>query len=164
TARQLPWAFVQHIKLVEVRKQIEVLASAEKFFESQVLFSLFDLGIFRELARGPRTADELAGSITGHAEEAPERRTALVAVLDAARSRGPDRRVSPHRRAARHARSRRPRCLRRSDVPARTHVRRDPDLEHAAPHRYGSLARAARTLLPVARAGGPHDRAGAVPQ
>ncbi|HUS65350.1 MAG TPA: methyltransferase [Kofleriaceae bacterium] len=51
------------------------LAPAESFFTSAVLFALVDLGIYRELADGPRTHTELHRATGGDAES-------LRAVLD----------------------------------------------------------------------------------
>ena len=45
------------------RWQIEALGVAEGFFESQVLFSVVELGVFELLAEAPRTLDQLAGDI-----------------------------------------------------------------------------------------------------
>lgn len=87
---QLPVAYkhppelVRPIPLSEIKKQIEVLGHAEKFFESQVLFSLFELGVFAALVDGPKTADELAASIACDVDGAAARRGALRAILDAA--------------------------------------------------------------------------------
>jgi 2-polyprenyl-3-methyl-5-hydroxy-6-metoxy-1,4-benzoquinol methylase len=47
-------------KLSLARTQIEALEMAEGFFQSQVLFSLNELGVFDDLAEGPRTLDEIA--------------------------------------------------------------------------------------------------------
>jgi 2-polyprenyl-3-methyl-5-hydroxy-6-metoxy-1,4-benzoquinol methylase len=59
------------------RWQIEALGLAEGFFESQVLFSVNELGVFDLLAPGPRTVDELAAEI-------PADRGALERLLNAA--------------------------------------------------------------------------------
>ncbi|GJM20511.1 MAG: methyltransferase [Planctomycetota bacterium] len=61
----------------DIRKQIDTLQIAERFFDSLLLFNLADLGVFAALAHGPRTLDELATATGGHAET-------LRAVLDAA--------------------------------------------------------------------------------
>ena len=45
------------------RRQIELLETAHAFFGAQVLFTANELGVFGELARGPHSAEELAGVI-----------------------------------------------------------------------------------------------------
>lgn len=72
----IPRPIMQAISLTDVKKQIATLQSAERFFESFLVFALLDLGIFRRLAGGPRTFDELNRAIGGHAE-------ALRGILDA---------------------------------------------------------------------------------
>jgi 2-polyprenyl-3-methyl-5-hydroxy-6-metoxy-1,4-benzoquinol methylase len=59
------------------RLQIDALGLAEGFFESQVLFSVNELGVFDLLAAGSRTLDELADGI-------PADRGALERLLNAA--------------------------------------------------------------------------------
>jgi len=54
------------------RRQIELLETAHGYFGSQVLFSANELGVFDELAKGPRKADELA-EIIGANHDALER-------------------------------------------------------------------------------------------
>lgn len=61
----------------DIRKQVDTLQIAERFFDSLLLFSLADLGVFGALSAGPRTLEELADAVGGHAET-------LRAVLDAA--------------------------------------------------------------------------------
>ena len=60
----------------DVRKQVATLQVAERFFDSLLLFSLFELGVFRHLAAGPRRLEDLAQAVGGQAP-------ILRAVLDA---------------------------------------------------------------------------------
>lgn len=62
--------------LPDIRKQLATLEIAERFFESAVLFALFELGVFGELASKPGELDGLHGAVGG------ERET-LRAILDA---------------------------------------------------------------------------------
>lgn len=55
-----------------VRRQIELLEIAHGYFGSQVLFTANELGVFGELANGPRSARELAQAI-GANDDALER-------------------------------------------------------------------------------------------
>jgi 2-polyprenyl-3-methyl-5-hydroxy-6-metoxy-1,4-benzoquinol methylase len=55
-----------------VRRQIELLDTAHGYFGSQVLFTANELGVFGELADGPRTANRLAQSLEAD-EDALER-------------------------------------------------------------------------------------------
>lgn len=59
-----------------VRRQVETLQIAERFFDSILLFALFQLDVFRHLAEGPRPLGELARQVGGSEEK-------LRAVLDA---------------------------------------------------------------------------------
>jgi precorrin-6B methylase 2 len=68
---------VRTLSLVDIKKQVAVLEIAERFFDSITLFALFEAGVFRELAAGPRTLDELQTAIAGDEES-------LRATLDAA--------------------------------------------------------------------------------
>jgi precorrin-6B methylase 2 len=61
----------------DVRRQVDTLGVAERFFDSALLFTLFDLGVFRRLAEGAATLDELAEAVGGDRET-------LRAVLDGA--------------------------------------------------------------------------------
>ncbi len=65
------------IGLGDIKKQVSTLQIAERFFDSVALFSLFELGVFRGLAQGGRTLDELHAGVGGSRET-------LRAVLDAA--------------------------------------------------------------------------------
>ena len=65
------------IALRDIQKQVATLQVAERFFDSVVTFALFEVGIFRELATGPKTFEQLQGRIDGDAES-------LRATLDAA--------------------------------------------------------------------------------
>lgn len=55
-----------------VRRQIELLETAEGFFSSQVLFTANELGVFEELAKEPGSARDLARAVEAD-EEALER-------------------------------------------------------------------------------------------
>ncbi len=61
----------------DIRKQVDTLQVAERFFDSLLLFALFELGVFRHLADGPRTLDELTSDTDGDRET-------LRALLDGA--------------------------------------------------------------------------------
>jgi ubiquinone/menaquinone biosynthesis C-methylase UbiE len=65
------------VSLETLRRQAETLQVAERFFDSVVLFALFDLGIFAELSSGQKTLAELQPRIRGD-------RDTLEAILDAA--------------------------------------------------------------------------------
>ena len=69
------------IPFSDIRKQVGTLQVAERFFDSLLLFTLFDLGIFRHLAAGPRGLEELAQAVGGHT-------STLRAVLDASVATG----------------------------------------------------------------------------
>ncbi len=58
-------------------QQVEVLAQAERFLESAVLFALVESGLLEHLADGPRTLDELAAPD-------PEALDSVEALVDAA--------------------------------------------------------------------------------
>ena len=68
---------LSEIGLKDIKRQVATLAVAERFFDSAVLFALFELGVFRLLADGPRDLEALHGEIGGSKET-------LRAVLDAA--------------------------------------------------------------------------------
>ena len=68
---------MQTIAFPDVAKQAETLEIAERFFDSVVLFALFDAGVFRVLASGPKSLQELREQIGGDEES-------LRATLDAA--------------------------------------------------------------------------------
>ncbi|MGH9464060.1 MAG: methyltransferase [Thermoanaerobaculia bacterium] len=72
-----PTPSLRSIGLADIQKQFATLQVAERFFDSIVLFALFDLGVFAALAEGPGTASQLAQRL-GCSEET------LVAILDAA--------------------------------------------------------------------------------
>ncbi len=65
------------ISFPEIKAQVETLKIAERFFDSAVLFALFELGVMRALADGPRPLDELQKQVKGDEES-------LRALLDAA--------------------------------------------------------------------------------
>jgi ubiquinone/menaquinone biosynthesis C-methylase UbiE len=68
---------MQIIAFPDVEKQAETLQIAERFFDSVVLFALFETGVFRVLSLGPRTLQEIQNSTGGNEES-------LRATLDAA--------------------------------------------------------------------------------
>jgi SAM-dependent methyltransferase len=65
------------LSLRDIQKQVATLQVAERFFDSVVLFALFESGVFSALASGPRHFAELHGTIGGDADS-------LRATLDAA--------------------------------------------------------------------------------
>jgi len=65
------------IRARDIQKQMATLCVAERFFDSCVLFALFEVGVLRELAAGPKSLDELHGAVGGDRES-------LCATLDAA--------------------------------------------------------------------------------
>lgn len=65
------------IAMDDIQKQVSTLQVAERFFDSVVTFALLEVGIFRELATGPKTFEQLQGRVDGDAES-------LRAILDAA--------------------------------------------------------------------------------
>ena len=67
---------MQIVDLADIKKQVATLGVAERFFDSIVLFALFDAGVLKHLSNGPRTLDELQGKIKGDRES-------LRAALDA---------------------------------------------------------------------------------
>ena len=68
---------MQTISLADIQKQVAVLGVAERFFDSIVLFALLEIGVFKELASGPKTLSQLQEAIGG--SQRP-----LRAALDAA--------------------------------------------------------------------------------
>ena len=68
---------MQIIAFPDVEKQAETLAIAERFFDSVVLFALFEMGVFTVLSVGPKTLQEIEDSTGGDVES-------LRATLDAA--------------------------------------------------------------------------------
>ena len=68
---------METISLDDAQKTIATLQFAERFFDSVVLFALFELGVFRFLAMGEKSLDELHASVGGNSET-------LEAALDAA--------------------------------------------------------------------------------
>jgi 3-hydroxy-5-methyl-1-naphthoate 3-O-methyltransferase len=68
---------MQTISLADIRKQVALLQIAERFFDSITLFALFDAGVLKILASGPKTLREIQGDIGGDEES-------LRATLDAA--------------------------------------------------------------------------------
>jgi ubiquinone/menaquinone biosynthesis C-methylase UbiE len=63
--------------LPNIQKQVATLQVAERFFDSVLLFALFETGVFRALASGPKQLAELHAIIGGDEES-------LRAALDAA--------------------------------------------------------------------------------
>ena len=63
--------------LAQIQKQVATIGLAERFFDSVVLFALFELGAFTELAGGPRTLDALTAKLGCN-------RATLASILDAA--------------------------------------------------------------------------------
>jgi precorrin-6B methylase 2 len=68
---------MQTIAFADVEKQAETLQIAERFFDSVVLFALFDTGVFAVLSQGPKSLQEIQDKVGGNAES-------LRATLDAA--------------------------------------------------------------------------------
>src|SRR5690348_2292307 len=68
---------MQTISLPDIQKQVAVLAIAERFFDSVVLFALFENRVFDVLASGSKTFDEIRDATGGDPR-------ALRATLDAA--------------------------------------------------------------------------------
>jgi hypothetical protein len=64
------------LSLPDIQKQMATLAVTERYFESAVLFALFEVGVFEELATGPKTFAELDARVRGDSES-------LRAALDA---------------------------------------------------------------------------------
>ncbi len=64
-----------------IRKQVAVLEIAERYFDSVILFSLSELGVFEALRDGPRSAANLARATAG-------KEAILAALLDAAVAAG----------------------------------------------------------------------------
>ena len=50
---------MQTIAFPDVAKQAETLQIAERFFDSVVLFALFDTGVFKVLSSGPKSLQEI---------------------------------------------------------------------------------------------------------
>src|SRR3954471_19795695 len=50
---------MQTVSLPDIQKQVAVLSTAERFFDSVVLFALFENRVFDELASGPKTLGEI---------------------------------------------------------------------------------------------------------
>lgn len=63
-----------------VRRQIELLDTAHAYFGSQVLFTANELGVFGELANGPRTADQLAQTLGANKDALERLLNACVAI------------------------------------------------------------------------------------
>jgi SAM-dependent methyltransferase len=68
---------VNPVSLATLRRQAATLQVAERFFDSAILFALFELGIFAALASGRKTLDDLHERTRGD-------RYTLEAILDAA--------------------------------------------------------------------------------
>lgn len=56
------------IPFKDIRKQVSTLQVAERFFDSLLMFALFELGVYRVLGDGPKRLDELASLVDGDAE------------------------------------------------------------------------------------------------
>jgi 3-hydroxy-5-methyl-1-naphthoate 3-O-methyltransferase len=65
------------LSLADIKKQIAVLQIAERYFDSVVLFALFETGVIEVLASGPKTLQGIQEHIHGNEES-------LRAALDAA--------------------------------------------------------------------------------
>jgi hypothetical protein len=65
------------IELPDIKKQVATLQIAERYFESVVLFALFEVGVFEQLSDGTKSLVELQARIRGDEET-------LRATLDAA--------------------------------------------------------------------------------
>jgi 3-hydroxy-5-methyl-1-naphthoate 3-O-methyltransferase len=68
---------MRSISLPDIQKQFALLEIAERFFDSVVLFALFETGVFRFISSGPKTMEELQNAVGGNEET-------LRATLDAA--------------------------------------------------------------------------------
>jgi SAM-dependent methyltransferase len=68
---------MQTISLTDIRKQVDLLQIAERFFDSVTLFALFESGALNVLSTGPKTSHEIHDRIGGSEES-------LRATLDAA--------------------------------------------------------------------------------
>ena len=64
------------ISLPDIKKQIALLQIAERYFDSVVLFALFETGVFKILSTGPKTFAEIRSHVRGDEET-------LRAALDA---------------------------------------------------------------------------------
>ncbi len=64
------------ISLSDIKKQVALLQVAERYFDSIVLFALFETGVFRILSSGPKTFEEIRSHVRGDEES-------LRAALDA---------------------------------------------------------------------------------
>src|SRR3954453_22507611 len=56
---------MQTVSLPDIQKQVGVLQIAERFFDSVVLFALFENRVFHELVSGPKTFGEIRDAIGG---------------------------------------------------------------------------------------------------
>lgn len=68
---------METISLTGIKSQVRLLRTAERFFDSVILFALFEAGVFKILAAGPRTLAEIQAAVVGDEES-------LRAALDAA--------------------------------------------------------------------------------
>ena len=64
----------------DIKKLIHTLQTAERFFDSVVLFALFELGIYSHLASGPKSAAQLQEKIQGDEESLKATLNAAVAL------------------------------------------------------------------------------------
>ena len=71
---------MQTITFPAVEKQVETLQIAERFFDSVVLFALFDTGVFELLSSGPKSLPEIQNGIGGNEESLRSTLDAAVAV------------------------------------------------------------------------------------
>jgi ubiquinone/menaquinone biosynthesis C-methylase UbiE len=68
---------METLSLADIKKQVALLQIAERYFDSVVLFALFETGVFRVLSTGPKTLQEIHAHVRGNEES-------LRAALDAA--------------------------------------------------------------------------------
>jgi SAM-dependent methyltransferase len=68
---------MNYISHADTFKQIELLETAERFFDSVILFALYETGVLKVLASGPKTLNDIQVKINGNLET-------LRATLDAA--------------------------------------------------------------------------------
>jgi precorrin-6B methylase 2 len=71
---------MQTLPLAEISKQFDTLRIAERCFESAALFALFELGVFKALAGGPQTFQQLHRGVGGDLESLQAALNAAVAL------------------------------------------------------------------------------------
>lgn len=123
------------LPLEEIQKQGATLQVAERFFDSIVMFALFELGVFKLMASGPKTLEEIQAGIGA------KNGASLLATLDAAVALG----VLTKKDGAYHAKQAFIDCLGPEDSPAYLgewvaflHALADPLLELGESIRTGS--------------------------